>query len=37
MNLEQAKSLKKRDFHEYADKLKYETRHFIDGKFVSSK
>ena len=37
MNLEQAKSLKKRDFHEYADKLKYETRNFIDGKFVAAK
>ena len=37
MNLEQAKSLKKRDFHEYADKLKHETRNFIDGKFVAAK
>ena len=37
MNLEQAKGLKKRDFHEYADKLKYETRNFIDGKFVAAR
>ncbi|HTO84077.1 MAG TPA: aldehyde dehydrogenase [Methylomirabilota bacterium] len=34
MNLEQAKGLDKKAFHEYADKLKIETRNFIDGKFV---
>ncbi len=37
MNLEQAKALKKKDFHGYADKLKFETRNFIDGKFVEAK
>ncbi len=37
MNLEQAKALRKRDFHEYADKLKLETRNFIDGEFVGSR
>jgi gamma-glutamyl-gamma-aminobutyraldehyde dehydrogenase len=37
MNLEQAKALGKKDFHEYADKLKIETRNFIDGKFVDAK
>jgi 4-guanidinobutyraldehyde dehydrogenase / NAD-dependent aldehyde dehydrogenase len=37
MNLEQAKALGKKDFHQYADKLKFETRNFIDGKFVEAK
>ena len=37
MNLEQAKALGKKDFHAYADKLKFETRNFIDGKFVDAK
>ena len=37
MNLDQAKKLDKKAFHKYADKLKFETRHFIDGKFVASK
>jgi len=37
MNLEQAKALEKKDFHQYADKLKFETRNFIDGKFVEAK
>ena len=37
MNLEQAKALKKKDFHGYADKLKFETRNFIDGKFVEAR
>src|SRR5262245_30255927 len=37
MNLEQAKALGKKDFHEYADRLKFETRNFIDGKFVEAK
>ena len=36
MNLEQAKGLDKKAFHEYADKLKIETRNFIDGKFVDA-
>ena len=37
MNLEQAKALGKKDFHTYADKLKFETRNFIDGKFVEAR
>jgi 4-guanidinobutyraldehyde dehydrogenase / NAD-dependent aldehyde dehydrogenase len=37
MNLEQAKALGKKDFHTYADKLKFETRNFIDGEFVGAK
>src|SRR5262245_14889571 len=37
MNLEQAKSLDAKALHKAAGKLKPETRHFIDGKFVSSK
>jgi 4-guanidinobutyraldehyde dehydrogenase / NAD-dependent aldehyde dehydrogenase len=37
MNLEQAKALGKKDFHHYADKLKFETRNFIDGTFVEAK
>ena len=37
MNVEQAKALGKNDFHKYADKLKIETRNFIDGKFVDAK
>ena len=37
MNLEQAKSLDAKALHKAAAKLKPETRHFIDGKFVSSK
>ncbi|HKP27008.1 MAG TPA: aldehyde dehydrogenase family protein, partial [Dongiaceae bacterium] len=37
MNLEQARSLDAKALHKAAAKLKPETRHFIDGKFVSSK
>ena len=37
MNLEQARSLDVKALHKAAAKLKPETRHFIDGKFVSSK
>jgi gamma-glutamyl-gamma-aminobutyraldehyde dehydrogenase len=37
MNLEQAKALGKKDFHSYADKLKFETRNFIDGTFVEAR
>jgi acyl-CoA reductase-like NAD-dependent aldehyde dehydrogenase len=37
MNLEQAKALDRKAFHKYADKLKFETRNFIDGKFVDAK
>ncbi len=37
MNLEQARALDKKAFHKHADKLKPETRNFIDGKFVDAK
>ncbi|HVJ35497.1 MAG TPA: aldehyde dehydrogenase [Terriglobia bacterium] len=37
MNLEDARKLDKKSFHKYASKLKFETRHFIDGKFVEGK
>ncbi len=37
MNLEQARSLDAKALHKAAAKLKPETRHFIDGKFVASK
>jgi gamma-glutamyl-gamma-aminobutyraldehyde dehydrogenase len=37
MNLEDARKLDKKAFHKMASKLKFETRHFIDGKFVESK
>ncbi len=37
MNLEDARKLDKKAFHKFASKLKFETRHFIDGKFVESK
>jgi acyl-CoA reductase-like NAD-dependent aldehyde dehydrogenase len=37
MNLDQAKKLDKKAFRKYADKLKFETRNFIDGKFVDAK
>jgi gamma-glutamyl-gamma-aminobutyraldehyde dehydrogenase len=37
MNLEHAKALGKKEFHDYADKLKFETRNFIDGKFVDAR
>ncbi len=37
MNLEQAKSLDKKAWHRLSDKLKPETRMFIDGKFVDAK
>ena len=37
MNLDQAKKLDKKAFRKYADKLKLETRNFIDGKFVDAK
>jgi gamma-glutamyl-gamma-aminobutyraldehyde dehydrogenase len=37
MNLEQAKALGKKDFHKHAERLKIETRNFIDGKFVDAK
>jgi len=37
MDLEKAKTLDKKALHKYADKLKPETRMFIDGKFVAAK
>ncbi|HEX2581158.1 MAG TPA: aldehyde dehydrogenase [Dongiaceae bacterium] len=37
MNLDQTKKLDKKSFHKFAAKLKFETRHFIDGKFVPSR
>ncbi|HEY3149469.1 MAG TPA: aldehyde dehydrogenase [Dongiaceae bacterium] len=37
MNLEQARALDAKALHKAAAKLKPETRHFIDGKFVASK
>ena len=37
MNLQQAKSLDKKAWHRLSDKLKPETRMFIDGKFVDAK
>jgi len=37
MNLEQARALDAKALHKAAGKLKPETRHFIDGKFVASK
>src|SRR5215475_8540833 len=37
MNLEQARALDAKALHKAAAKLKPETRHFIDGKFVPSK
>ncbi len=37
MNLDDAKKLDKKAFKKYADKLKFETRNFIDGKFVDAK
>ncbi len=37
MNLEQARALDAKALHKAAGKLKPETRHFIDGKFVPAK
>jgi len=37
MNLEQAKKLDKKAWHKEAEKIKPETRNFIDGKFVAAK
>ncbi len=37
MNLDQARALDKKGLHKYADKLKPESRMFIDGKFVEAK
>ena len=37
MNLDQAKALDRKGWHKIADKLKPETRNFIDGKFVEAK
>src|SRR5207248_7290776 len=37
MNLDQAKALDRKGWHKIADKLKPETRNFIDGKFVEAR
>jgi gamma-glutamyl-gamma-aminobutyraldehyde dehydrogenase len=37
MDLEQAKKLGKKDWHKMAEKIKPETRNFIDGKFVAAR
>src|SRR5215475_3598778 len=37
MQLEQAKALSKKELHKTAAKLKFETRNFIDGRFVAAR